>query len=48
MAGETRTAVGGIGQPVTVFYAADGTPVAKVDGELSQEALDEHLAAITA
>ena len=46
--GETRTAVGGIGQPVTVFYDADGTPVAKVDGELSQAALDEHLAALTA
>jgi thiol-disulfide isomerase/thioredoxin len=46
--GETRTAVGGIGQPVTVFYGADGAPVAKVDGELSQAALDEHLAALTA
>jgi cytochrome c biogenesis protein CcmG/thiol:disulfide interchange protein DsbE len=43
-----RTDVASFGVPVTVFYAADGEQVAKVDGELSQEALDENLAAITA
>jgi cytochrome c biogenesis protein CcmG/thiol:disulfide interchange protein DsbE len=43
-----RTDLGSFGLPVTVFFDADGTQVAKVDGELSQSALDEHLATITA
>jgi len=41
--GETRDAVGSLGQPVTVFYDAGGEIVAKVDGELSADELDEHL-----
>jgi thiol-disulfide isomerase/thioredoxin len=44
--GSTRDAVGSLGQPVTVFYGADGDVVAKVDGELSAAELDEHLAAL--
>jgi cytochrome c biogenesis protein CcmG/thiol:disulfide interchange protein DsbE len=44
--GETRDAVGSLGQPVTVFYGADGTVVAKVDGELSETELTEHLRAL--
>lgn len=44
--GAIRTDLGSFGLPVTVFFDADGTQVAKVDGELSQSTLDEHLAAI--
>jgi len=46
--GGTRDAVGSLGQPVTVFYDADGDVVAKVDGELSADELATHLDAITA
>ena len=42
-----RTELGSFGLPVTVFFDADGDQVAKVDGELSQSALDEHLAEIS-
>lgn len=42
--GQTRDAVGGIGQPVTVFYDAGGQLVAKVDGQLSEASLEEQLA----
>jgi len=42
-----RTDLGSFGLPVTVFFDADGNQVAKVDGELSRSALDEHLGAIT-
>jgi thiol-disulfide isomerase/thioredoxin len=45
--GSTRDAVGSLGQPVTVFYGADGGIVAKVDGELSPDQLEQHLAAMT-
>ena len=45
--GVIRTDLGSFGLPVTVFFDADGTQVAKVDGELSQDALEEHLAAIS-
>jgi peroxiredoxin len=41
--GAIRTDLGSFGLPVTVFFDADGNQVAKVDGELSQSALDEHL-----
>lgn len=41
--GVIRTSLGSIGQPVTVFYAADGTRVAKVDGELGEADLAAHL-----
>lgn len=41
--GEIRTAVGSIGQPVTVFYDADGAVVDKVDGQLSQKDLDRNI-----
>jgi thiol-disulfide isomerase/thioredoxin len=44
--GVIRTDLGSFGLPVTVFVDADGNEVAKVDGELGQSALDEHLAAI--
>jgi cytochrome c biogenesis protein CcmG, thiol:disulfide interchange protein DsbE len=44
--GAIRTDLGSLGLPVTVFFDADGERVAKVDGELSQRALDEQLAAI--
>jgi thiol-disulfide isomerase/thioredoxin len=46
--GETRDAVGSLGQPVTVFYDAGGEVVAKVDGELSADELDEYLERIAA
>jgi len=46
--GETRTSVGSLGQPVTVFYDASGVQVAKVDGEIGEDALREHLAALIA
>ena len=45
--GAIRTDLGSLGLPVTVFFDADGNQVAKVDGELSQSALDEHLNEIT-
>ncbi|HWL99514.1 MAG TPA: TlpA disulfide reductase family protein [Nocardioidaceae bacterium] len=45
--GAIRTDLASNGLPVTVFFDADGNPVRKVDGELSQDALDEHLAAIS-
>ena len=41
--GEIRTELDGIGLPITVFFDADGNQVAKVDGELSQDTLDENL-----
>lgn len=44
--GVIRTDLDSFGLPVTVFFDAEGNQVAKVDGELSQAALDEHLAAI--
>jgi thiol-disulfide isomerase/thioredoxin len=44
--GAIRTELGSFGLPVTVFFDAEGNEVAKVDGELGQSALDEHLAAI--
>ncbi len=45
--GAIRTELGSFGLPVTVFFDAEGNEVAKVDGELGQSALDEHLAEIT-
>ncbi|MGZ8580790.1 MAG: TlpA family protein disulfide reductase [Actinomycetota bacterium] len=45
--GAIRTELGSFGLPVTVFFDADGNEAAKVDGELSQSALDEHLATIS-
>ncbi len=42
-----RTELGSFGLPVTVFFDADGNQVAKVDGELSQSTLDEHLGEIS-
>jgi thiol-disulfide isomerase/thioredoxin len=44
--GAIITDLDALGPPVTVFYAADGTEVASVVGELSQETLDQHLAEI--
>ena len=44
--GVIRTDLDSFGLPVTVFFDAEGNQVAKVDGELSQTWLDEHLAAI--
>lgn len=41
--GAIRTSLGSIGQPVTVFYAADGTVVSKMDGELSEADLEARL-----
>ena len=46
--GVIRNELESLGLPVTVFFDADGKQIAKVDGELSQSALDEHLAAIEA
>ncbi|MEX0650557.1 MAG: TlpA disulfide reductase family protein [Actinomycetota bacterium] len=46
--GAIRTELEGFGLPVTVFFDADGEQIAKVEGELSQSVLDEHLAAIDA
>jgi cytochrome c biogenesis protein CcmG, thiol:disulfide interchange protein DsbE len=46
--GSIRTELGSLGLPVTVFYDAEGTRVAQIDGELTREALDEHLAEIEA
>jgi thiol:disulfide interchange protein len=39
--------LGGGGPPLTVFYAADGTEVARVPGPVSQEKLDEELSRLT-
>jgi cytochrome c biogenesis protein CcmG/thiol:disulfide interchange protein DsbE len=39
--GAIRDAVGSTGQPVTVFYAADGTVAAKIDGQLSERSLSD-------
>jgi thiol-disulfide isomerase/thioredoxin len=41
--GAVRTELGSFGLPVTVFFDAGGTQIAKIDGELSQEALAQHL-----
>ena len=46
--GVIRTSLGSIGQPVTVFYDADGNLVAKVDGEISEKDLTANLEAIAA
>lgn len=45
--GAIITDLDAVGPPVTVFYDADGTQVASVVGELSQQTLDQHLAEIT-
>jgi cytochrome c biogenesis protein CcmG/thiol:disulfide interchange protein DsbE len=45
--GAIITDLDALGPPVTVFYDEDGTQVASVVGELSQQALDQHLAEIT-
>lgn len=44
--GGIRTDLGSLGQPVTVFYTADGAEVAKTDGELSADVLRSNLALI--
>lgn len=44
--GAIITDLDAVGPPVTVFYDADGTQVASVVGELSQQTLDQHLAEI--
>ena len=44
--GVVRTELDSIGLPVTAFFDAGGNQIAKVDGELSQRDLDEHLEAI--
>jgi thiol-disulfide isomerase/thioredoxin len=44
--GAIRTDLDSFGLPVTVFFDARGNQVGKVDGEISQAALDEHLSAI--
>jgi cytochrome c biogenesis protein CcmG/thiol:disulfide interchange protein DsbE len=46
--GAIRTDLGSIGQPVTVFYDADGNLVTKVDGEISEKDLTANLEAIAA
>ena len=45
--GVIRTDLDSFGLPVTVFFDAGGNQVGKVDGELDQTTLDDHLAAIT-
>ena len=45
--GAIRTDLAGNGLPITVFFDAEGNQVAKVDGELSREVLDEQLGAVT-
>jgi cytochrome c biogenesis protein CcmG/thiol:disulfide interchange protein DsbE len=45
--GDVRNSVGAIGQPVTVFYAADGSVVAKVEGQISEDALAANLASLS-
>ena len=44
--GSIRTDLGSFGQPVTVFYSADGTLVAKVDGQIGGDTLTADLAKI--
>lgn len=44
--GAIRTDLAGNGLPITVFFDAEGNQVAKVDGELSREVLDEQLGAV--
>ena len=44
--GAILTSLDAAGPPITVFIRDDGTVEGTVPGELSQEALDEHLAAI--
>jgi hypothetical protein len=44
--GDIRDSLGVIGQPVTVFYDADGTMVSSWDGQLSQKALDQGIQAV--
>jgi cytochrome c biogenesis protein CcmG/thiol:disulfide interchange protein DsbE len=44
--GAIRTDLGSFGQPVTVFYSADGTMVAKVDGQIGDDTLTSDLAKI--
>lgn len=44
--GAIKTSLGSIGQPVTVFYDANGNQVAKIDGQLSESDLDTQLRAI--
>jgi cytochrome c biogenesis protein CcmG/thiol:disulfide interchange protein DsbE len=39
--GAIRDSLGMVGQPVTVFYDADGNVVSSWDGQLSQTALDD-------
>jgi thiol-disulfide isomerase/thioredoxin len=46
--GAIRTSVGGVGQPVTAFYAADGELVRVVSGEVGADDLDRYLAEIGA
>ena len=46
--GAIRTDLGSIGQPVTVFYDAEGNLVTKVDGEISDDDLATNLASIAA
>jgi cytochrome c biogenesis protein CcmG, thiol:disulfide interchange protein DsbE len=41
-----RTELDAFGLPVTVFFDPEGNEVAKVQGELSQDVLDEHLSSI--
>jgi thiol-disulfide isomerase/thioredoxin len=45
--GAIQTDLEVIGPPMTVFFDADGNEVARAAGELSQDTLDEHLAAIS-
>jgi cytochrome c biogenesis protein CcmG, thiol:disulfide interchange protein DsbE len=46
--GAIRDSLGMIGQPVTVFYAADGTLVSSWEGQLKQSALDDGINAALA
>ncbi len=46
--GAIRDWLGVIGQPVTVFYDADGNLVSSWDGQLSQKALDRGISAALA
>jgi thiol-disulfide isomerase/thioredoxin len=45
-AGDIRTDLGSLGQPVTIFYTTGGGQVAKIDGELSPAVLRSNLALI--
>jgi cytochrome c biogenesis protein CcmG/thiol:disulfide interchange protein DsbE len=45
-AGAIRTDLGSIGQPVTVFYDAQGNQVAKVDGQIGADQLATEIAKI--